>query len=468
MPAPPELIGVLSQFNPWWRHDPIADLPNWKRSALQELRFWLKNPPKHRAILLSGCRQAGKTTLLLQSIQELLLDGIAPANILYVNFDHPVLLLSGIDAVVEAWRQREPRVDGPEFVFLDEIQFINHWDIWVHKQVDSVRHRRIVMACSAMPLPTADRNESASIWHTIGLSTLSFYEYLQVQRAGVPPLPKLGDLARLFDWTPQEFLRVQEFGKAYSGHFHEYLVRGGFPQTANVESISQVQRVLREEIADKLLKRDMTTLFGVRRIEDLQHTFLYLCLRPGLLDMLSLCANLKVKRPTAQHFLTLLEAIHLIHRLPPHGYGKQVQRARYKIYLTDAAFAGAMMMRGKSLLDDPAALDMAAETAVFKHLHLRYGAQARFSYWRDGNDRPIDLVEQTGGPLVPFVTKYRQSQPGSKELKGLLDLCAKKQINRGYAVTKSVSDFGEVPTTKEHRTKLMRIPAPLLCYWLGE
>jgi predicted AAA+ superfamily ATPase len=79
----------------------------------------------------------------------------------------------------------------------------------------------------------------------------------------------------------------------------------------------------------------MTALFGVRRILDLEHTFLYLCLHDGaILNMTDLCERVGVTRPTAQHFIELLEATHLIYRLPPFGYGKDVLRGRFKIYLT--------------------------------------------------------------------------------------------------------------------------------------
>ncbi len=107
----------------------------------------------------------------------------------------------------------------------------------------------------------------------------------------------------------------------YVGHVDEYLLRGGFPQTAQVESITQAQRLLREDIINKMLKLDTTALFGVRRVLDLEHTFLYLCMHDGgLLDMSDLCANLEVKRPTAQNFIELLQTAHLIYRLPPYGY----------------------------------------------------------------------------------------------------------------------------------------------------
>jgi hypothetical protein len=189
----------------------------------------------------------------------------------------------------------------------------------------------------------------------------------------------------------------------------------------------------------------------------------------SLLDMPNLCANLEVKRPTALHFIDLLEATHLIYRLPPYGYGKDVLRARFKIYLADAAIAPAVMLKGKSIIEDPAALGVATETAVFKHLFARYYPQnARFSYWRGKKDHEVDLLAEIGGKLIPFEVKYRSQHTGLRDLKGLLELCRERQIERAYVVTKSIADFGPVVDPAGASARLMRIPAPLLCYWMGE
>ena len=467
-----ELVSVLSQFNPWWRGEPIADLPNWRRAAFRELHRWLTDPPAARAVLLSGARQIGKTTLMLQAVDELLRAGVAPANILYATFDHPILKLAGVGAVLQAWREREPKVAGEEYLLIDEAQFIRDWGTWIKHQVDFQKGRRIAFTGSAMPLMQSDQESGVGRWHTIRLTTLSFYEYLQIKSLTLPTLPRLKSLRDLFEWARPDFYRASEAAAPYVGHFHEYLVRGGFPQTAQVESITQAQRLLREDIIDKILKRDMTALFGVRRVLDLEHTFLYLCMHDGgLLDMGALCTNLEVKRPTAQHFIELLEATHLIYRLPPFGYGKEVLRARFKIYLADAAIGPAVMLKGKSLLDDPAALGVATETAVFKHLFARYYAQSvRFTYWRGKQDREVDLLAEVGGEIIPFEVKYRAQHTGARELKGLLELCELKRIARAYAVTKSLDDFGlmkELPASGPSATRIMRIPAPLLCYWMG-
>ncbi len=469
-----ELVAVLSQFNPWWRDEAIADLPKWRRAAFRELQGWLTAPPVPRAVLLSGARQIGKTTLMLQAADALLREGVPSANILYATFDHPILKLAGIDAVLEAWREREPKADGPEYLFLDEAQFIRDWGTWIKHQVDFRKERRIAFTGSAMPLVEVGQESGVGRWHTIRLTTLSFYEYLQIKNLSLPGLPRIPSLRELFNWPQSDFYRVTEAAAPYVGHFHEYLLRGGFPQTAQMESITQAQRLLREDIIDKVLKRDMTALFGVRRVLDLEHTFLYLCMHDGgLLDMVDLCANLEVKRPTAQNFIELLEATHLIYRLPPFGYGKDVLRARFKIYLADAAIAPAVMLKGKAILEDPTALGVATETAVFKHLFTRYYAQnVCFSYWRGKKDREVDLVAEVGGKLIPFKVKYRAQHTGLRDLKGLLQLCQHKSIEHGYVVTKSLDDFGTIDLNavdlSDTTTRILRIPAPLLCYWMGE
>ena len=188
----------------------------------------------------------------------------------------------------------------------------------------------------------------------------------------------------------------------------------------------------------------------------------------GLLDIPALCSNLQVKRATAQHFIELLEATHLVYRLQPFGYGKEVLRGRYKIYLADAAIASAVMLKGKSVLDDPAALGVATETAVFKHLFARYySMQVRFTYWRGKQDREVDLVAELGDQLIPFEVKYRAQHAGVRELKGLIEFCEQKKVARGYVVTKSLNDFGVLQTGVEGAAKIMRVPAPMLCYWMG-
>jgi hypothetical protein len=465
-----EIIAVLRQYNPWWSGMRMADLPQWRRAAFNEIDLWLQRPPAHRAILLSGARQIGKTTLLLQACESLIAQGVPAPNILYATFDHPLFKLAGLDRVLKLWREYEPAREGVEYLFLDEIQLVADWQVWLKHQVDFQKGRRIAATGSAVPLTATGQESGVGRWHTIKLSTLSFYEFLQIKGVPLPELPQVNALDRLFSWAPADFHHASEIARPLVGHFHDYLLRGGFPQSAMVPTVESAQRLLREDIVDKVLKRDMTALFGVRRVAELEQIFLYFCLHDGgLLDIPELCKNLEVKRPTVLNFIDLLESVHLIHRLSPYGYGKEVLRARYKIYMADAAIAAAVLLKGKALLQDDVGLGRAVETGFLKHLLARHsGDGIACSYWRGKKNEEVDIVAQLQGRSIPYEVKYRHQKTGIGELKGLVAFCAQKRIAQGYVVTREMSDFALLPIDGSlSQTVLLKIPAPLACYWLG-
>lgn len=463
-----ELISILSQFNPWWRHETMSDVPTWRRAAFNELIHWVVDPPAHRAILLSGPRQVGKTTLLLQIIGELLKRGERPENILYATFDHPLFKIAGIDAVLEAWRELEPKRGGPEYLFLDEAQFIKDFGTWTKHQVDFSKERRIVFTGSAMPLVNIDQESGVGRGHTIRISTLSFYEYLQIKKIQLPTLPPLPSLAHLFSYSPSDIYRAREASQNLIGHFHEYLCRGGFPQTALVGTITQAQRLLREDIIDKVLKRDMTALFGIRRVLELEQMFIFLCMHDGgIQDMTTLSTNLGVTKSTVNNYIHLLESTHLLSRLPPFGYGKAILRARYKLYLADPAIAPSILLKGKSIIEDPVFLGHSVETAVFAHITAHSVTNhIRSSYWLSQKNKEVDIVIETPQHLLPFEIKYQSQLTSPRDIPGLIDLCRQKEsIKSAYVITKDSQDIGRMEGTS---TPTMRIPAALFCYWLGQ
>ena len=90
------------------------------------------------------------------------------------------------------------------------------------------------------------------------------------------------------------------------------------------------------------------------------------------------------------------------------------------------------------------------------------------TYWCGKKDREVDLVAEVDDQIIPFEVKYRAQHTGLRDLKGLLELCQQKSIDRGYVVTKSLDDFGTIADRPDSKTRILRIPAPLLCYWMGQ
>lgn len=61
-------------------------------------------------------------------------------------------------------------------------------------------------------------------------------------------------------------------------HFHHYLLVGRFPEVAYTQDISFAQKIIREDVVDKVIKRDIVSLFNVRSVSELEKFFLYLCM----------------------------------------------------------------------------------------------------------------------------------------------------------------------------------------------
>jgi Holliday junction resolvase len=80
----------------------------------------------------------------------------------------------------------------------------------------------------------------------------------------------------------------------------------------------------------------------------------------------------------------------------------------------------------------------------------------------------VDLVAEVGGEIIPFEIKYRSEHTNARDLRGLADFCAGKKIARAYVVTKALNDFGEMEKLPGADTRIMKVPAPLLCYWIGQ
>lgn len=476
-----ELISVLQEFNPWWSGQPLTDLPEWERTAAKQIKLWCSNTSSNRSLLLSGPRQVGKTTLFRQAIRNLLQKGTVASQIIYITFDHPLLKLSGVKKTLEAWEEVFPAKTGnTQFLFLDEIQFIPDWQVWLKHQVDFQKQRKIAITGSASPLRFGSSESGVGRWETIKLPTLSFEEFLKLRRIEVPSIRKLNSLRQLLDFDAGQLARFRTIARKLTPHFHDYLLRSGFPEPALEDELSRCQRLLREDIVDKVLKRDMTAIYGVRRVIEIEKIFLYLCYHDGgILDISAVSKELDgIKRKLIVDYLDLFEATHLIYILKPFGYGKEVLRGKNKVYLADAAIPGSILLLGKKLLERPDRLGNAVETAFFKHVFTRYYQdQPTFSYWQSKGRKSheVDLIAEIGNRTVPFEVKYQDKEIVDSDLKGLRMFMEERDLDVGYAITRN-SDSLSVHQPHSMRQghlkelingKIICIPACLACYWLS-
>lgn len=466
-----QLLGALFRFNPWWQTGILpADFEKpMRRFAFFEAWRVMTHAHIRRTVLLSGPRRVGKTTILYQMIGELLRAGVRSTAILYVSLDHPLFKLCDLGRIVEIYRRSMASEEAPLHFFLDEVQYGEDWDHWVKILHDQNPGFRIVATGSASPLLAAKASESGvGRWTTVRVPTLSFYEYLVLTGAERPAVEGDPRPLALVGRTSEELVRLVHLLSALQRPFNRYLLVGGFPEIALADDVAYGQRLMREDIVDKVLKRDLTALFGVRNVADLERLFLYLCLHSGeILSPETVAGAIGVSRPTVLSYLTLLETASLIHLSAPAELGgKKVLRSRPKVYLADAAIRNAVLLMGEEVLADSRELGLLVETTVFKHVVQFYGAALpRIGYYRDGRTgREIDVVVALPAGNVLIEVKYRES-PALGPQDALADRAGASETLAAFVVTKRPEDTGFLPPAGER--KILQMPAFALLYLFG-
>ncbi|MDT8446097.1 MAG: ATP-binding protein [bacterium] len=463
-----ELLQILHGFNPWWS-DKSFKVPDFKRIAFNSCLANLSNLHLQRATLLSGPRRVGKTTILQQTADHLIKSGQPPKSILYLSLDHPLLKLNRLEKIIELYHSEVHPEEKPATLLLDEVQYVKDWATEIKLLVDFKPHLRILATGSASVAQKHELAESGvGRWDTIPIPTLSFYEFLRILGE---PGPDIGvsapiDLVYL---TQAELGHIAQKSKTLLPWFKRYLLVGGFPETAKLEDVSLGQRLLREDVVERVLKRDMASLFGVRHVDEMERLFYYLCKHPGGILSKQTCAKeLGVPANTVADYLGHLEQANLIYRLPPLSTeGKQVLKARNKYYLVDAALRNAVLLKGEEILLRDEEMGLIVETTVMRHLYAYYYSKTpKFGYWRDSRTKKeVDIIVQRPDAEIPFEVKYREN-PKITRKDGIIQYSLEKGIDRAYVVTKNIEDFGEI-AFEEVTTQIFQIPAHILCYLLG-
>ena len=463
------ILKVLTAFNPWWKTGAVNPKMSktYKRFAFHEAMKRLDQIDIRRTVVLTGTRRVGKTTIQYQMIETLLERGVAPQKIVFISMDHPMLKLSGVNEVLECYHENI-YAEQDVYYFFDEIQYAQDWDKWLKTIYDMQPETQVVATGSASPALIKGNQESgAGRWTVIQVPTMSFYEYCEILNLDRPELPKNFKATHMLHMTQQDRTRIMMQLSKVQNHFNRYLQVGGFPELALADNDLMAQQVMREDVVDKVLKRDLPSLYSIRNATELERIFLYLCnVSSEIVSIEAIAKELSgVSRPTVENYIQYLESANLIYQSwPVDMAGKRVLKAKPKIYIADAAIRNAVLM-DDSLLTDPVEMGKIVETAVYKHVAAFYYQKATsVGYFRGGKkNKEIDIVvdyHNAGNILIEV--KYREGAPISDD-DAIAELCT--EASAAIVVTKSASDFG-VHNTKSGNN-MLRIPAFAFLYLLG-
>lgn len=334
------------------------------------------------AIVLTGPRQSGKTTLLQRRFGR---------SHGYVSLEPPdVRAAATADprGFLELW---------PPPVIFDEIQYALDLLPYIKERIDARRSR------SGQYLLSGSQN-------------LLLMQQVAESLAGRAAVLRLLPLSRReIEGEPQARLRWDRGARKPSGAqlptgaFWDFALRGGYPELA--VHPERDPALWLASYVQTYLERDVRTLRQVGDLTQFQIFLRALAARSGqLLNLTDLGRDLGLATNTAKAWVSVLEATHQIVILRPYfaNVTKRLVKTP-KIYFTDTGML--CYLTGLKDARHAAAGPMAGaivETAVVAEViksAWHRGEEPRVSFWRTATGDEVDLVVETSTGLVAVEVK---------------------------------------------------------------
>ncbi len=199
-----------------------------------------------------GVRQAGKSYLLYQRVQQLLANGIDLENIVYINFDDERLqgmAVTDFDLILQAYHSM---YDGQPIFFFDEIQNVDGWAHFA-RRLANLKYRVYVTGSNAKMLSRDIETVLGGRYLDINVFPYSFEEYLKA--VGVS-LTKGWQYGR----------KANELQR----HFRTYFDWGGFPELVNFKE----KRIWINSLYNRIFFNDLVVRHKIKNEDALR-----LCVR---------------------------------------------------------------------------------------------------------------------------------------------------------------------------------------------
>lgn len=389
-----QIIGRLKVDNPWWLEGKVPSFYQEMSPRLYLDIFYplVKDISIQRALILMGPRRVGKTVMLYHSIQRLIDEGVSPQNIIYVSVETPIYNNILLEQLFVLAKQVLGKEDSKEsfYVFFDEVQYLKNWEINLKSLVDTYHHVKFIASGSAAAALKKSSDESgAGRFTDFNLPPLLFFEYIHLKNYDQIMRP-----ARVeWEGIESDIYSTIDIDKLNS-LFIDYINYGGYPEVAFSTRIQQdPSQFVRHDIVDKVLLRDLPSLYGISDVQELNSLFTMIAYHSGMeFSYDGMARESGVKKETLRKYIQYLEAAFLIKVVnKTDDTAKRFQRqTSFKIYLTNPSLRCALFEPVK--LTDGNIGEM-IETAVYSQW-LPRNVRIAYANWRVGRSQQgeVDLV----------------------------------------------------------------------------
>ena len=460
-----QILDRIRFENPWWEKPHKIDkfYGNIEKPRAYFDLFYPKvveKKPK-RALVLMGPRRVGKTVFIHQSIQRLLDSGVSPKLICYLSIDHPIYNQMGLEELFKYCQEASGIKRGKKFyMFFDEVQYLKDWEKHLKVLVDSYHDVKfIATGSSAAALKLKSDESGAGRFTDFLLPPLTFYEYLEL----------INETHIVWQNQPIALFDTDEI-ESLNEHFINYLNFGGYPEVIFSDQVkSDPSRYIKRDIIDKVLLRDLPSLYGIHDVQELNSLFTTLAYNTGNeVSLVGLSQRSGVAKNTIKRYIKYLEAaflIKIIHRIDKNAM--RFKRATtFKVYLTNPSMWSALFSPITS--DDKRIIGHLAETAIFAQWFHSQDRPIYYARWKNGE---VDLVG-VSDVKPDFAIEIKWSDryvKNPKNLSNLIEFCQTHNLTSVPSVTLNVA--ATTITVKKtlliKNTEIVFIPTSLYCLSVG-
>jgi len=362
------------------------------------------------AVLLTGPRQVGKTTLLKNFV----------GSMTYVTLDDPLLLQAAIN---------EPRTffkDFPPPVFVDEIQYAPNLFPYIKIYIDKEKSKGQFFLSGSQQFQMM-KNVSESLAGRIGILHLLGFSLREINglEFNKPFLPN----DEYFNARRKDLIETPYKDIWYIIH------RGSMPElVANPDFDWQSYYA---SYVKTYIERDVRELTQVGdEVKFIKFMTVIAAFSGQLLNLASISREVGISPPTAERWLSILKASNIVYLLEPY-HNNLTKRAikTPKVYFLDTG-----LMAYLTRWPTPETLQVGAQAGAFfesfviaEIIKSYYNAgilEPPIYFYRDKEQNEIDLLIYENGTLYPIEIK-KHADPSKSDIDAFAVLDKIPGINRG-------------------------------------
>ena len=365
-------------------HD--MDTPTLPRLLAARVAEHLRVMP---AVVVSGARQTGKTTLVKRLTGE----------------SRRFLSMDDLDVVDLARRDPEALVGGRQPLTLDEVQREPELLSVVKRTIDRQRRRgQFLITGSANLLLMRRVSESLA-------GRASYLTLWPMTRREQRGLGRCGMWEELLEKRDEEWLDVIAEESIDAEDWRQLARRGGFPTPAVHMAAPKDRAIWFDGYVRTYLERDVADVSSVTSLPDLRRLMRAACLRVGqIVNQAELARDVALSQPTVHRWLNLLETSYQLVRVPAYAVNRTKRLIKTpKLYWADTGLAC-------HLAPTEALTGAHLENVVLSDLLAWRDSQLRaveVMYWRTASGEEVDFVIESGNAVMPIEIKAtRRPTPG--------------------------------------------------------